>query len=178
MKYISSIFIAACCSVILLSSCGGTSQSFNRKAAYMNNEQVHLPNEKITDITIFDVSFKSDKSMYETISQQLQAAFNKQGISSDMRFYDASETPAFIADKLKELTKPYYIIIDKVISGTQKDEMNNDMMTNQINCMLIKNGSGHVADFTISIDNQIQASKLGKQIAGVIVNYLAQKKFI
>ena len=175
MKYILSACIAVS-AILLLNSCG-TTQAFT-KPAYLNNDVVRLPNEKVTDITLIAVSMSEDKGMYETISSQIQSALSKKGISSDMRFYDAKEMPGEIAKKIKETTKPYYLVIDKINSGYQKDEMNNDFITKQINCMLQKNNGEHIADFTISIDQNASTSKTGKTVANLIIDYLTKKNFI
>ncbi len=175
MKYILTAFIAVS-AMLLFDSCG-TTQAFV-KPAYLNNDVVHLPNERVTDITLISVSMAEDKGMYETISQQIQGALNRRSITSDMHFYDAKETPSEIARKIKETVKPYYLVIDKINSGYQKDEMNNDFITKQINCMLQKNGGGHIADFTISIDQNASSTKTGKTVAKLIIDYLSKKHFI
>jgi hypothetical protein len=175
MKYILTACIAVS-AILLLNSCG-TTQAFV-KPAYLNNDVVRLPNEKVTDITLISVSMAEDKGMYETICSQVQSALNRKGISSDMHFYDAKETPAEIARKIRETTKPYYLVIDKINSGYQKDEMNNDFITKQINCMLQKNNGEHIADFTISIDQNASSTKTGKTVANLIIDYLNKKNLI
>lgn len=175
MKY-TLIFCIALPITIMLHSCGGT-HAFT-KIAYLNNDVVKIPNEKVTDITLIAVSYKEDKAMYEIIGQQLQSALTKKAVPSDIRFYDAKEMPSEIAGKIKETTRPYYLVIDKIISGTQKDEMNNDFIVNQVNCMLQKNNGEHIADFTIAIADNQGAAKTGKTVAGVIMDYLKKNNFI
>ena len=176
MKYITTACLAIaflfCCS-----SCGVTSAALS-KTAYINNDVVKLPGERVNDITLIAVSYKTDKGMYEVISQQLQAALNKKGISSDMRFYNAEEGPAEISKKIRETTKPFYLVIDKLYTGTQKDELNNDMIVNQVNCMLQKNNGERIADFTVNITDDKGATKTGKSVAVAIIDYLSRQNFI
>lgn len=176
MKYIASICLAIAC-ILFLNACGVTSGTFS-KTAYVNNDAVKLPGEQVNDITLIAVSYKSDKALYEIICSNIQSGLNKKNVSSDMRFYNAEDGPAEIARKIRETTKPYYLVIDKLFTGTQKDELNNDMIVNQVNCMLQKQNGEHVADFTISIADNKGTSVTGKNVASVIIDYLSKHHFI
>ena len=175
MRY---IFFTCCILVIAasLNSCG-TTQAFT-KAAYINNDAVHIPNEKATAITIVAVSMSSDKGLYEKAAGQIQSYLMGRNISSDMLFFDATQNVADVNAKIKQSSKPYYLILEKMSSGTRKDELSMDMIFNEINCSLQKSTGERIADISVAIDRQTTSSKLGKQIADLITGYLTKKHLI
>jgi len=175
MKYI----LLACCAFIAtasLNSCG-TTQAF-AKAAYINNDAVHIPNEKATAITIVSVSFSSDKPAYEKAAGQIQSFLAGRNISSDMLFFDAMEKNGDINARIKQSSKPYYLILERMNSGAKKDELSMEMIYNEINCSLQKSSGERIADISIAMDRQTSASKLGKQIADLVTGYLSKKHLI
>jgi hypothetical protein len=175
MKY---IFLTCYAFVVAVSlnSCG-TTQAF-AKAAYINNDVVHIPNEKATAITIIAVSFSSDKAAYEKAAGQIQSYLSGRNISSDMLFFDAMQKNGDINEKIKQSSKPYYLILDRMNSGTKKDELSMEMIFNEINCSLQKSSGERIADINIAMDRQTSASKLGKQIADLVTGYLTKKHLI
>jgi hypothetical protein len=120
----------------------------------------------------------SDKNLYTNIVAEIGGFFSNKKINNDSRFFDATENPATIGTTIRESKRPYYLIIDRVRSDYQKDEMNNPFISNQMNIIVQKNNGEHIADFTITLDRTTFTSKMGKEIASLIKGYLEKKNLV
>ena len=170
MKYLLCISLLLS---VALQSCVTTKVA--EKEAYINNEAVKMPNEKATDITIVCVSMKEDKAVYEKIAQDIQGFLNKRNVPSDMLFFDATESLPTVNARIHQSSKKYYLVVEKMNSNYQKDEMNNDFIVKQLQCSLQKSSGEYIANLTIGIDRNSSNSSLGKSIAGLITGYLSKK---
>ena len=175
MKYLitllSIVIISATFSSCLTTKAG-------EKAAYLNNDAVFIKGENITALSIYAITMPGDKALYEKITGALQGWFMKKNIKTDMRFFEATQNPADIGTQMRQTKNPYFLVLDRIKGGTQKDEMNNDFIVNQLNVYLQKSTGEHIADFTIAIDKITTNSKLAKQVTDLITGYLAKKNLI
>lgn len=174
MKYSRILFLLV--PVITILSCATTQVA--EKPAYINNEIVRLPNEKASNITIVSVSMKDDKSVYEKIAQDIQAYLNKKNIPSDMLFFDATQPVNEVNARIHQSTKTYYLILEKMNTSYQKDEMNNDFIVKQMPCSLQKSTGERIADINIGIDRYSGSNKMAGTIASLITGYLSKKNLL
>lgn len=175
MKHITktiAVFFAAA----LFSSCFTTKAL--EKPAYINNDVLHISGEKLIDVSMFAISMSGDKNLYTDIVAELGSFFGKKNIQHDSRFFDATENPTTVGTAIRESKRPYYLILDRVRSDYQKDEMNNSFITNQMNVIVQKNSGEHIADFTITLDRTTFTSKMAKNIVALITDYLQKKNLV
>lgn len=175
MKYLITLFSFVVLSVTF-SSCFTTKAG--EKAAYLNNDAVFIKGENITAISLNAITMPGDKALYEKITGALQSWLMKKNITSDMRFFEATQNPADIGTQMRQTKNPYFLVLDRIKGGTQKDEMNNDFIVNQLNVYLQKSTGEHIADLTIAIDKITTNSKLANQITDLITGYFTKKNLI
>lgn len=175
MKYLITLFSFVVLSVTF-SSCFTTKAG--EKAAYLNNDAVFIKGENITAISLNAITMPGDKALYEKITGALQSWLMKKNITSDMRFFEATQNPADIGTQMRQTKNPYFLVLDRIKGGTQKDEMNNDFIVNQLNVYLQKSTGEHIADLTIAIDKITTNSKLATQITDLITGYFTKKNLI
>ncbi len=159
-----------------LSACLST--RINEKPAWLSNEKVLGNISPVSNLTVISLPGDADKPVYLKAVASLQEKLQPVGVSLNSWFFTDAETVATAKAKAASDLRDYVLLLMPIKGITIPDEMNNPMLQKQLEFYVETKAGEKIAAGLISIDKESTTAKLADAIAGIVFNYMKDKKML